>query len=698
MAATRVGPPAAAAAALARLHPGAAPALQPLLDRQSKGKQAQAAPQAGRKPGASGNRFVRQQALPRLAAQGAASRAAGAAVQALPPAPLHAGDIIDLTDSPRHGAAPSCAAAAQRAAATAKPAQLAQRRQADAPWFLQWPSKQRAGEQPGKQASQVKQGEPSSGQREHDLHKLWPAEWPSKSIPGAVPAGAGAGRRAGSTPPTVQHPAPLGQQQEPGRRQQREEKQRLSAAGPNLPASTAGIAPRSAASARPELDIDALWPASWPARRPAGKAMGSSSPVGDSPIGSLPAQRRPSREGSRAGSPEPAARLLLGQKAPQRRTMSRSRSPEPLARQRGWPSVAAAAASKAASVAGPPRPAGSAAFVIPKRQARGAAGASAAAPADRAPAGAPGAHAAASTAAPQQAQQAQRQTSLTRSGSAPMEPLQLLDDDDSLFAGLPLTGNNGNNQASLRPVPPPRQAAGPAQPARRIVHLAAPPTAALGGRCGAGQPAVPLWQQRRAALGQQRQLAAAAAALLTMDQLLQQLLSWEPSAILSGRGATALQGLKVPVRFVHLQQYTQVRGACPLVSQHYAGRGRGGVGAWGCREEGVRCGAGGRRVADNGMHGWRVLVAGSTAWLVFAALGVAGVPCILPSMGRFPAPPLSRASRVVGRTGRACSACALPAGLQPVAAGRGAGSPAAGGRGEPGGGHAVPERRRRQLA
>jgi hypothetical protein len=71
---------------------------------------------------------------------------------------------------------------------------------------------------------------------------------------------------------------------------------------------------------------------------------------------------------------------------------------------------------------------------------------------------------------------------------------------------------------------------------------------------------VPLWQQRRAALGAQRQQAVAAAALLTMDTLLQQLLSWDPASLLNGRSGSSssgLQGLKVPVRFSSLQQYTQ---------------------------------------------------------------------------------------------------------------------------------------------
>lgn len=69
--------------------------------------------------------------------------------------------------------------------------------------------------------------------------------------------------------------------------------------------------------------------------------------------------------------------------------------------------------------------------------------------------------------------------------------------------------------------------------------------------------AVPLWQQRRMAAGEVRQQQASAAPLLSMDQLLQQLLSWDPATLMSG-GGSELEGLSVPVRFESLGHYTQV--------------------------------------------------------------------------------------------------------------------------------------------
>ncbi|KAL4457300.1 hypothetical protein ABPG75_012165 [Micractinium tetrahymenae] len=438
---------------------------------------------------------------------------------------------------------------------------------------MQWPSRQHAGQQAAQQpqaaqqqTKQAKQEQPSRNRQEVEVEKLWPAEWPPRSAVGpaaAVP-------RGGSAPPAAQHPARREQQQEPQRPAQQQPAQRQEKAAASAAAATAaGLRSQSVAPAKqqPELDIDALWPASWPARKPAGQAKGikgASSAAGGS-SSNLSGQRAASRGGSRASSPEPPPRPPSEQGArAQRRTTSRSRSPAPPGRQ-GSGSAGAAAAGKAAGPAGKSKLASGAAFRIPKRApalAGAAATAPAAALAERGSAGGVlSKHAAASAAAllqQPQAQQAPRQASLSRSSSAASEPLQLLEEDDSLFAGLPPIAGNGGQQGTGRRLPAPRQPAAPAQTARRIVHLAAPPTAALGGRRGGGPAAMPLWQQRRAALGQQRQQAAAAAALLTMDQLLQQLLSWELSAILAGSGGAALQGLQVPVRFSNLQQYTQV--------------------------------------------------------------------------------------------------------------------------------------------
>lgn len=128
-----------------------------------------------------------------------------------------------------------------------------------------------------------------------------------------------------------------------------------------------------------------------------------------------------------------------------------------------------------------------------------------------------------------------------------------------MFAGLPAVPALQQAQPLPRPAQPPA-------PPRRIVRLAAPPPTTSGGRRGARAAsdavAVPLWQQRRAALGAGRQQAPAATPL-TMDALLEQLLSWDARGVLRGGAAAAsgLQGLEVPVRFARLEQYTQVRWA-----------------------------------------------------------------------------------------------------------------------------------------
>ncbi len=600
MAATRLGPPAAAAEALARLHPGAAPLLQPLLDRQKRQKPGQkpggAQPQT-QKPVASSNRFVRQQTAPRPTTGGSAGGAARSAVAAAHTS--RAGDIIDLTDSPPRAAALPYGASAPPKAGSRKQAQQAQQavqaqqQQADSPWFMQWPSRQQAQQQVGQQAvqqptQQLRQAEQKSkpnNQQVMDVEKLWPAEWPSRSLAADGPAPAAAAARGGRAPPVAQHPARREQHQGPERTGQRqpENSQRAPPARPGLSAAAAAV-PRPQAALpgqqQPELDIDALWPASWPTRKPAGLLKEGGGLGSDACFSSMPAQR--SRGASRAASPEPLTRPPSGLRAEaQRRTASRSGSPEATVRQRSS-SVPLAAGGKIASAGEKSKP-GSSSFRIPKRQATAACGAATAAatmPAERGHSSIAGTRAA----APQQpsAQQAQRLASLSRSASAGAEPLQLVEDDDELFAGLPPIAGNGGNQGTGRRMPPSRQLAAPAQPVRRVVHLAAPPAAALGGRRGAGAAAVPLWQQRRAALGQRRQLAAAAAALLTMDQLLQQLLAWEPSAILSGSGAAALQGLKVPVRFSSLQQYTQVSVGAPARFRSIGGSGSSGVWLLGC--------------------------------------------------------------------------------------------------------------------
>ena len=538
MAATRQGSAPAAASVLAQLRPEAAPLLQPLLIRlQGRLPDArQVLPGSG----AAANPFVRQ----RQAAVGGRGAARAAA------------EVIDLTSSPPRQP-PQQPQQQQEQPHRRLDAAASSQPPADAPWFLKWPSSKQPPQQPDSSAPAQQQRQTSQGRQRPvpqpqqqaegtiDVESLWPSQWPDKTAP--------AGQQ---------------QQQQP-QQQQRPREQPRSRAGPSaLPTARAAVpstarpqeeragpaqSPRQqptaaqnapvrqqAGSMEAEIDVDQLWPATWPARRPAG-------------AGALAPLRAAGRAAAPAVVPRTAGRALT-------RGSSRSASPDAGAHRRQ-----PATCSNRRSSGSPERPGAgqqqqqarsrqaAAPFRIPKREVTevqrqlrppSITAATVAANGGVAPPR--------TVVAPTPRQAAgQQHGGAGEAGAAAMHnSLRLLEDEqeEQLLLGEPGT-------ALVRPQQP--------APARRtIVRLASPPSGA-GRRSGLRAAPVPLWQQRRAALGAARQQAAVAASLLTMDAVLQRVLSWDPASLLSGAGTLVEATPRAALRFASLQQYTQVRpGMC----------------------------------------------------------------------------------------------------------------------------------------
>ncbi|GAB4823482.1 hypothetical protein N2152v2_010528 [Parachlorella kessleri] len=352
-----------------------------------------------------------------------------------------------------------------------------------------------------------------AAERDTDMESLWPEKWPARRPAPATKASAAAGAGAASVPQGISH--------EQG---------------------TAG------------RDDAALWPESWPDRAAAlpPPGRGRESATGAPGMGETGNSALPPPSATRA---EPAAAMKM---LPTVAAMpSSSRIPAVPAHQAGG---SLRPSSKDGRTGSRPPPnsklerSTAASFTIPKRSsAGGQAGPTLAAGTKPAP------RTSGTAALLEPPPWPAVPAAAVSHGRGASHWSSLVEDDP--FADLPArSGPPGQPFRHERTEDAAAAARGAGAPkptiVRTVIRIAAPPPANR-----RGPAAVPLWQQRRAALGAAGASAGAQESLpppLTLDELLQQVLSWHLPAVLSSRPSGARGAQSVPARFASLAEYTSI--------------------------------------------------------------------------------------------------------------------------------------------